>query len=216
MNPHLVDVWHVDTSLLHYYRQFDNLLYFNNFAHSELWRLEGFFIGWTLKCASVCVCVCVWLNYKSSRLSPAKIRNLENTLSLQFLSTFECIRVFVRLFFLIFFFYTTRSIKGLKSAYCFSSSTWNTTVSSLLYLPFRLLSYTPKAFLLLKQLGVSLLFYSSETQQVHIHRKGHPMMSCKTQTETRKSLYATSAGSSCAGGLRNVTQSFLRSTALPV
>lgn len=102
MNPHLVDFWHVDTSLLHYYRQFDNSLYFNDFAHSELWRLEGFFIGWTLKCARVCVCV--WLNYKSSRLSPTKIRNLENTLSLQFLSTFERIRVFVRLFFLIFFF----------------------------------------------------------------------------------------------------------------
>ena len=28
MNPHLVDFWHVDTSLLHYYQQFDNSLYF--------------------------------------------------------------------------------------------------------------------------------------------------------------------------------------------
>ena len=106
--------------------------------------------------------------------------------------------------------------KGLKSAYCFSSSTWNKTLSSLLYLPFRLLNYTPKAFLLLRQLGVSLLFYSSETEQVHSHHKGYPMMSCKTQTEPRKSLYVTSAGSSCAPGLKNVTQSFSRSTALPV
>lgn len=99
----------------------------------------------------------------------------------------------------------TRSIKGLKSAYCFSSSTGNKTVSSLLYLPFRLLNYTPKAFLLLTQLGVPLLFNSSETEQAHSHCKGYPMMSCKTQTETQKSLYVTSTGSSYAQGLRNVT-----------